>query len=157
MSYPDFNETKYIFATDTSTVTKLGYIQTDTPIEVEAIRVDFYKHGTEVGDEVFKLNLYSDDSCTTIFSSSGSLALSTVPNPGTYWLGWVRFDFDSLPILGGPNKYYIGLEPVTYTRVADTFYVGVSADTPDENINKIGAGVGAYLEIYTRSTSDVCG
>lgn len=157
MAYKDFNEEKYIYVTDTATVTDLGSIEVDDTTEIEAIRLDFYKHGAEVGDEVFRLNLYSDPSLDNLFASSNDVALSSIPDLGTYWIGWLRFDFPSIPILGTSlNKFYVGLEPVTYTRTGDTFYVGAAADWYP-NVNKIGNGLGGYMEIYERDTSDVCG
>lgn len=157
MAYKDFNEKKYVYVTDTSTVNKLGSIQVDEPIEIANIRLDFYKNGTEVGDEVFRLNIYSDPDYSKVYASSNDVALSDIPDLGTYWIGWLRFDFDSIPVVGtSSNTFYIGLEPVTYTRVGDTFYVGAAADWYP-NINDIGVSVGAYLEIYERDTSDVCG
>ena len=156
MAYPDFNETKYVFVTETSTVNKLGTIQFDNPTEVESIRLDFYKHGTEVGDEVFRLNIYGDPDYANVIASSNNVALSSIPSLGEFWLGWLRFDFASYPVLGtNKNKFYVGLEPVTYTRNADVFYVGAAADW-HPSINKIGNGVGGYLEIFERDTSDVC-
>ena len=156
MAYEQFNEEKYLFVTDTGTVTKLGSVEADNPVEISNIRLDFYKHGTEVGDEVFRLNIYSDSDYSVLFASSSDVSLSDIPGLGTYWIGWLRFDFPEIPIIGtDQNKFYIGLEPVTYTRTGDTFYVGAAADWYP-NLNEIGAGVGGYLEIYGRATSDVC-
>ena len=157
MPYDDFNETKFVFPTSTGAVNQLGIIEVDSPKEIESIRLDIYKHGTEVGNEVFRLNIYSDSSYSNLFASSNDVALSDIPSLGAYWLGWLRFDFASFPVVGGANKYYLGLEPVTYTRVGDSFYVTAAADDPPRNINDVGLGVGGYFEIYERSVSDVCG
>lgn len=156
MPYEQFCETKYIFVTDTSTVTKLGYSVSDHVTELEHVRLDFYKHGTEVGDEQFTLNIYTDEAMTNLYASSFAVSLSSIEGLSQYWLGWLRFDFN-LPILAPDTKYYFGLDPVTYTRTADTFYVGAAADKPPENINDIGQGVGAFLEMYERNLSVVCG
>lgn len=158
MAYADFNETQWVYVTDTATVTELGSLRTNNgPVEIEHIRLNFFKKGTEVGDEVFRLNIYSDPGYTNVFASSADFTLSTdiVPAMGTNWIGWIRFDFDS-PIIGADNDFYVGLEPVTYTRVADTFYVGACADYYP-TLNPKGLGIGAYMEIYERAVSDVCG
>jgi len=159
MPYKDFNETKYVYVAESSpSVTKLGCITAENPVEIEHIRLDLYKHGTEVGDEVFRLNIYSDPDYSNLLSSSSDVALASIPDLGEFWIGWVRFDFADIPIIGGTiNHFYIGLESVTYTRVGDTFYVGAAADDPPREINTVGVGVGGYLEVYGRATSDVCG
>jgi hypothetical protein len=156
MPYPDFNEIKYVYVTDTGTINQLGYAVSSDVKELEFVRLDFYKHGTEVGDEQFRLNIYTDSAYSQLYAASNIISLSDIEGLGTYWLGWLRFDFD-LPILAPNTNYYFGLEPVTYTRNADVFYVGAAADVEPSPVNEIGTGNGGYLEMYERKVSGVCG
>ena len=157
MAYSDFNEQKYILITDTSTVNKMGSVVFDSPIELEHMRLELYKHGTEAGTEQFRVNIYSDPDYSTVYAQSATVDIADIVGLSTYWIGWVRFDFAGLPVLGNNrNRFYIGLEPVTYTRNADTFYIGAGADW-FPSVNTVGSGVGAYMEFYERAVSDVCG
>lgn len=135
MAFHQFSEYQYVRTMDTSEIIKLGGFKTQNNIELYAIRVLVYINGTLNGQEKLRLNAYADSAQSKkIFHSEWTELNNTIENQNGEtitgnWLGMLRFLFSRQQI----NKntyYYLGLEPIDYTRNADTFYIGASHDYP---------------------------
>lgn len=137
MAYKDFPEEGYWRTLETDTITRFGYFQLLSGTEIRHIMFTFYVNGLIATPFNVRINIYgNDDQAEPIFSSSwATFSSTTIVNndfdPGIpytdNWQGNILFDFPGYPL--NPNiKYYMSVETSGYTRVADTFYVGINLD-----------------------------
>lgn len=137
MAFKQFPKQQYFRSLNTDTVTKLGYMNLQDGMEMTSMMVTIYVQGLIVTPFNFRLNFYgSTTSITPIFTSdwvelSAATLLNNDNDPATAyvnnWLGNIYVDFDYEPI--NPNlNYYISAETDGYTRVGDTFFIGVNLD-----------------------------
>jgi hypothetical protein len=86
-----------------------------------------YINGNIVGSERIRINIKSDNE-TLIFQSAWS-NISDIEDLSEYWLGFIRLDFNGYNI-SKEVWYNAYMEIENYTRIGDTFYIGVSFDFP---------------------------
>lgn len=131
MAYSNFFEGKVVNVFDSNETNELGQFQPGANGELGHIRCELFVHGTLSGSERVrcKISLTSDD--TAPYATSDWVTCSTFDDSdgSNDWLGWVRFDFNRENI-NNNETYYIWLESDSYTRNADTFYIGTVFDSP---------------------------
>lgn len=142
MSIRDFSEQQYFYdlRSDTQEI-KLGSFTQGRTTKLGNIRLFLYLEGA-FADETITLHVKDDpDSPTTDFVASTNIG--DVEGTGTYWLGWVRFDYDKEFIVGG-TEYHLTAETSNYTEAAGK-YMGVAFDYPNfqQEVDK-GAGYTKY-------------
>ena len=129
MSFLNFSENLYVKEMDSNEETGLGGMSPLSNGELAHMRVLLYIRGTINGSETIKVNFYADKlNNNLLFSSSASNLSQITPSPNNF-LGWVKVDFNRIPL----NKnitYYPALQLQNYTRVGDTYVVGVAYDWP---------------------------
>jgi len=146
MAIKQFPKQQYFRSLDSDSVTKLGYFRVPEGIELRHMMVSLYVQGLIVTPFNFRLNMYgSSDSVTPIFTSdwaelsAASLLNNDFDPPIAYvnnWLGNIYVDFNDEPLNPALN-YFISAETSGYTRVGDSFYVGVNLDWYSEVNNQI--------------------
>lgn len=128
MSILNFSNVKYIKSIDTGELIRCGGFKIGQKGEIGNLYTSFYVHGTPAGTERFRTKLYLDPShkvhyCTSEWSN---LSDATTGN----WFGLIRSDYNGENI--NPNiTYYVEVEFDSYTRVGETFWIGVARDFPD--------------------------
>lgn len=137
MAFKQFPKQQYFRSLNSDTVTKLGYMKVQDGMEMTSMMVTIYMQGIIVTPFNFRLNFYGSNSSTTpVFTSDwATLSATTLLNNDVdpaipyvnNWLGNIYVDFDYEPL--NPNlNYYISAETSGYTRVGDSFYIGVNLD-----------------------------
>jgi hypothetical protein len=137
MAFKQFPKQQYFRQLNTDDVTKVGYIKVSTGVELTAMMVTIYVQGVIVTPFDFRVNVYgSPNSSVPIFTSewaeiSAATLLNNDVDPAipyvNNWLGNIYVDFNYEPL--NPNlNYYISVETDGYTRVGETFYIGVNLD-----------------------------
>lgn len=137
MAFKQFPKQQYFRSLDSDSVTKLGYFKVQDGVEMTTMMVTIFVRGLIVTPFQFRLNMYgSDSSITPVFSSDwATLSAATLLNNDSdpavpyvnNWLGNIYVDFNYEPL--NPNiNYYISAETLGYTRIGDTFFIGVNLD-----------------------------
>ena len=109
----------------------LGIFFSGSDIEMSALRVQIYKHGTAGGSETLTVRAYNDEAFTKQVFESNTINLSDVVGASKYWIGWARFDFSKRVNLDSTVGYFFTLETSNYTRNRDIFYLGYCIDFVD--------------------------
>ena len=136
MSIQDFSEQQYFIDTrsDTQEV-NLGSFNQNRTTKLGNIRLFVYLEGAFTTEQL-TLHVKDDpDSPTTDFTAT--IDVVDIPDIGTYWLGWVRFDFDKEFIVGSTD-YYLTIETANYTESASK-YIGVAYDFPNIQNEQTGS------------------
>lgn len=129
MAFTQFASEQQFAILDTGTNLALGdSVDLATNLELKYARLTIYKNGTPGGTEQMRINIYSTGRMESpIYQSDwAEIGAETL---GTYYLGWIRFDFNRV-WLDTDNTYYFELETNNYTRNGDTFYYAVGLDQP---------------------------
>lgn len=101
--------------------------------QLKYIPLWFRRVGTAGGSERFRLKVFGNVDMTAPLATSAWFNLASMEAMTTNWLGWARFDFDRQNLYAG-RRYYLGIEPDSYTRNGTTFYVGVLLDKNPFNV-----------------------
>ena len=126
----------------------MGIIDLGADTELSNILLTFFKTGSLVGSEQLRINLYSSDRYESSFAQSDWVSVSDITNLATNWLGWLRFDFSRIDI-DKDNLIYAEIETQNYTRVGDTFWMGIGLDWPVlVNTFDSNDGAPAALQIF---------
>lgn len=128
MSFSQYADVQDFVVLDSGLV-QAGVIDLGEDTELRHILLTFYKTGTLVGSEQIRINLYSSDRYDSAFAQSDWMSISDISNLATNWLGWLRFDFGRID-LDKDETVYTEIETQNYTRVGDTFWMGVGLDWP---------------------------
>jgi hypothetical protein len=128
MSIEQFSEQQYFtdVRNDTQEV-NLGSFTQDRVTKLGNIRLFLYLQGAFTNEQL-TLHVKDDpDSPTTDFTAT--VDVSDVPDAGTHWLGWVRFDFNK-EFINEATEYFLTIETANYTESASK-YIGVAFDYPN--------------------------
>jgi len=128
MSFEAIPSTVWVNVADTSEVLRLGAFSLTESMELVYVLQSIYKFGTAGGTETLTAKIYSDSAYSVVLKSSTAFSLSTITAIPEYWIGNIRFDFDSYQLKSG-TTYYLGIAFANYTRNADTFFIGAVMDT----------------------------
>jgi len=148
MSVLNFPEDIHVLVAETSTEMYLGSVSPTYSQELGHMLLRMYKLGAHVGDEQFRIGVYTtaDLSDTPIYSDTRDITdLTSITSSD--WVGRIRFDFNR-ENMGSALTYYITLDPVTYTRNADTFYMGALLDHPLSVNTNNTPQAGAAMEFW---------
>ena len=129
MGFSPIHKNQIVKTLDTSEKAHLGGYTLQQDTELAHVRLVIYKHGTAVGNEQLRLGVYSRSDLLGPVALSEWVDVSDFAE-GTYWIGFVRFDFDRA-FLDSDSTYHLGIETQNYTRDGGTFYLSVVADWPD--------------------------
>lgn len=144
MAFKDFPHQQYYRDLATDTVTPIGYFNLAVGIDLEQIVLTLYQQGTIASPYNMRLHLYGNPNSTVpLFTSDwAEVSATTLLNDddGTAytqnWTGIFPLDYDGVP-LNPDTNYYMSVETSGYTRVLDTFYVGINLDWYSEVNNQI--------------------
>lgn len=160
MAFKDFPDQQYYRVLETDMTTRIGYFNVSMGIELEQIVITLFQMGTIASPYNVRLHLYgNDNSATPIYTSDWAEASATTminDDTGlaytTNWTGIFPLNFDNAP-LNPNNDYYMSIQTSGYTRVGDTFYVGVNLDWYSEVNNQIDGPneAGARIRILGKS------
>ena len=129
MSFSPFADTGFFLILETDSESKGGSFNLAESTDLANIQTTIIVRGTlSAGSERARLRLYGNSSCAgTPISSSSWFDFSSIGSYTNNWIGNVFFDFENTPI--NPSlDYYITVETDNYTKVPDTFYIGVRLD-----------------------------
>jgi hypothetical protein len=137
MAFKDFPQDQYFRTLNSDQVTRLGFFNVASGIEMTEMMLTLFVKGLIVTSFQMRVNVYgNDDQASPIFSSAWATLDATtllnndvdppIPYVGS-WLGNVYFDFNGYPL--NPNiNYFFSVETLGYTRVGDSFYLGTNLD-----------------------------
>lgn len=131
MAFTQFPHQQYFAICDNiSSVTKMGYFNLEEATDLNYVMATIFQRGVIATPYTVRMNIYGNNLYETpIFSSSwATLSVATLdPTYVSNWLGNIYFDFSGQPL--NPNTdYYMAAETSGYTRIADTFYLGINLD-----------------------------
>lgn len=148
MATSNFPDNLQVLVVDSSEL-YLGSIDVAANQEWGHILLHMLKFGPHVGDEQFRLNVYNNEARENKLFSSDTLDVSGVISlEAGSWLGKMRFDFNRQN-LNIAATYYITIEPITYTRTADTFYFSAVLDWPLPINTNPALRAGAAMELWS--------
>jgi hypothetical protein len=102
----------------TSDIVEAGNMETLAENKLlSAIKVGFLKHNC---NGVFKLRLHTSKNYSRIYAESAPINFALIKE--AIITGQVKFDFADISLIKN-TKYYMTIQAVTYTRVADTNYI----------------------------------
>ena len=137
MAFLQFPKQQYFRIVNTGEEAKLGYFNLGVGTELKHVMLTLFQRGTIATPYQIRLHLYGNDtlespivdsewaeiSAATLRDGNDTTGTAYVNN----WLGNVYVDFPGNPL--NPNiNYYMTLETSGYTRVGDSFYLGVNLD-----------------------------
>lgn len=148
MSVRQYTSEAFIKVLNTGESVFLGGLNPSVAQELTYIRLMVQITGT-VTNEKFRISLYGTSDGDSLRGQSDVFSLSEITTLSTTnWLGWLRFDFSGIQ-LHPSYTYYPRLEPVTYTRNGDTFYMAVELDWPNTwNTQSDATLPSARMEVY---------
>lgn len=151
MSFEQYpNELKIVVLEDNDKLYMGKYAFTEN-VELQYIVATLHKRGNGVGNEKFRLNIYSEnDTARTIpVYQSEFFEYSDLP-AFEYFLGSVRFDFCG-EFLASGKTYQLEIEAQNYTRTADTYYFSYVLDHPAIiNERDVAGETGAQVAFWGR-------
>lgn len=148
MSFGNVANRLYFKTVDTSENPVLGTFTLSADMQLNYGRVLLFKNGLTITNQRFRLNLTSINDSSVMIATSEWFNLSDIPNPSTYWIGFVRFAFAG-QFLDSNSAYIMRLEPSNYTRVGDTDYIGLSMDWPNPiNTSTVPTNPPIGVELY---------
>ena len=135
MAFLKFPNQQYVRVLNSDQNTRLGYFNLQDATEIKHIMVTLFQRGVIVSPYSIRIRIYgNDDLESAIFSSDwATLSTSTLIDNETglpytrNWIGNIYVDLDGYP-LNTTLNYYFSVETDGYTRVGDTFYLGVNLD-----------------------------
>ena len=130
MAFLQFPKNTWIKTIDTSEVVTVGGFKPTNNGELNHIRLRMFKHGALPGATKGKCRIHQVTDTSAVFAESNQVlftAVETALSTTGDWISWVRFDF-SRPNFSKNITYTVSFAFDTYTRVADTFYMGISYD-----------------------------
>jgi len=136
MAFKNFPDELAVRTINTGEEVHLGSINTSVDQELGAIYLTMFKHGAHAGTEQFKLNLYSDPTRTGTPISSNTISVSDITSMvSSDWMGRIRYDF-ARENINLNTTYEVTIQPVMYTRSANSFYFSAVLDWPvNTNLN----------------------
>ncbi len=130
MSNPLLPSRAMVRVVESNETLSVGTLDLARDLELKAIRVLLYVHGTALaGTERVRAKLYADSSRTLLLHTGEWSELSDAVGLAGNWWGWFTLYF-SRPNLAQSNVYYLSLEVDGYTRNANTYYLGFSLNWP---------------------------
>lgn len=130
MAFTQFPHQQYFRALDSDTNTGLGYFNLGDGTELKHVMATILQVGIIASPYQLRMNLYAstDTSSPAARSDWATISAATLePTYATNWLGNIYFDFDGESL--NPNiNYYMYFETLGYTRVGDTYYLGINLD-----------------------------
>ena len=137
MAFLQFPKQQYFRAVNTGEEAKLGYFNLDAGTELKFMMATLFQMGIIATPYQIRMKIYGNDTLVSpiVTSEWVTLSAATLLNGNdttgtaytTNWLGNVYIPFSGNPL--NPNiNYYMKMETSGYTRVGDTFYLGVNLD-----------------------------
>lgn len=130
MAFTQFPKQQYFRSLDSDSVTRCGYFNLDDGTELQHIMITILQIGIISSPYQMRLRIHGNDNLDSpiITSDWATISVATlVPTYTTNWLGNIYIDFNGEPL--NPNiDYYVTVETSGYTRVGDTYYVGINLD-----------------------------
>lgn len=125
MAFNQFSEDIYVKTFDTDEDTYVGKFQVDTDIDLTHVNVKTVISNLAITTEKMQLYVCSRDSdITSILYASNVISLADITNLNDNWIGWVRFDFDQIP-LNHNTEYHYAISIRDYTKVGISYVAGV--------------------------------
>lgn len=129
MSIKDFSRDQYFFdAFSDGREVEIGSFNQPINSEASNVRLFMYFKGAFTNEQVV-LYLKDDLTSPTYVYESSPVVISDIPDVGTDWLGWVRFDFNKQWIYDS-TEIYMTAKVLNYTE-SPTKYVGFAFDFPN--------------------------
>lgn len=160
MAFKNFPDQQYYRDLQTDTTTPIGYFNVSMGIELHQIVLTLLQMSTISSPYNMRMHLYGNSTSTVpIFTSDWhELSASTLLNDdnGTAytenWTGIFPLDFDGFPLNPDVN-YFMSVQTSGYTRVGDTFYLGINLDWYSEVNDQIDGPTlaGARIRILGKS------
>lgn len=157
MAFLQFPREQYFRIVETGEQAKLGYFTTTVKTELQYMMLTLYQQGLIVTPYQIRMKIYGNDTLVSpIITSNWATISATTLLVGndttgtaytTNWLGNVYMTFPGNPINSG-IAYYWTLETSGYTRIGDTFYLGVNLDwysTTNAQVSPTEAGARAAI------------
>lgn len=146
MAFKQFPKDQYFRTLNTDQITRIGYFNVAEAIELKHFMLTIFQRGVIVTPYQFRMHIYGNDlQESPIFSSDwAEMSAATLQNNDTEppvpyvnnWLGTIYLDFNGYSL--NPNvNYYMSVETSGYTRIGDSFYVGVNLDWYSEVNNQL--------------------
>ena len=129
MSFEQFADLQYVKTIDISEEPRMGSFNVVNDLELQYIRVLLFISGSTVGNERIRLKIYGDMGSNNILYTSNWSNINDISGLSTYWLGYIRVDFNRENI-NKDTDYYVRAELDNYTRNGDTFFIGLCHDFP---------------------------
>ena len=137
MAFLQFPKQQYFLAVNTGEEAKLGYFNLDAGTELKFMMATLFQMGIIATPYQIRMKIYGNDTLVSpiVTSEWVTLSAATLLNGNdttgtaytTNWLGNVYIPISGNPL--NPNiNYYMKMETSGYTRVGDTFYLGVNLD-----------------------------
>ncbi len=135
MAFLEFPYQQYFRDLSSDTTTKLGYFNLSAGTEIKHMAVWAFVRGVIATPFQFRINIYGNEANTTPIVQSNwvTLSSSTLIDNSTglpyvnNWIGYFYVDFAGQS-LNPDTNYYMSAQTNGYTRVGDTFYLGVNLD-----------------------------
>ncbi len=149
MAYTQFSDKFAVQTFDTSELVPLGCYKVSTTTELYYAVLDLFKQGTAGGSETLTLRIYGTSAYAgTPIATSAAVSLSTLSGiVAANWIGNARFTFATRPNLNPKLTYFFALATTSYTRNANTYYLGAVLDWPNPINTITGAGPAAKLAL----------
>jgi hypothetical protein len=130
MAFTQFPHQQYFRSLNTDTNTRMGYFNLQDGTELKNMMLTIIQIGTIATPYTLRMNIYGNDTLASpIITSDWAIISQTTlePTPTGYWIGNIYLDFQGNPL--NPNvDYYMTAETSGYTRVGDSFYLGINLD-----------------------------
>jgi hypothetical protein len=142
MSILNFSEDQFFtdLRSDSQEVNLGSFIQ-DRTTKLGNVRLLVYLQGVFTDEQITLHVKDNPDAPSTDFTAT--LNPVDVPDVGTHWLGWIRFDFNK-EFLVKDTQYFLTIESSNYTESASK-YIGVAFDYPNVQNEQVG---GSWFNNY---------
>lgn len=131
-----FPDTLYTRVLETNETAHMGIYQVQADTELTQIQLRMNKQGTATGSESFKIQIFGDMETDTPLYESTSFTVNQHNTDVSFnaltsnWISDWYFDFSNVSLNAGVD-YYLFLNASSYTRNADTFYIGFVMDNAE--------------------------
>lgn len=124
-----FPKQQYFRALESDTTTSLGYFILQDSTEIKHVMLTIFVRGLIASPFDIRFKIYGSDEAETaiITSEWAELSVASLGNYTQNYIGNIYLDFAG-ESLNMSNTYYMRVETDGYTRVGDSFYLGINLD-----------------------------